>query len=82
VAAPLFVAPAVRRLRAVSGLWAVSTGREDDRLAVYYDGRLVVDGYERVSEAWWAVSFLARGRHPAYVPEGVEIEWPFHGRER
>ena len=78
--APLTRAWALSRLRRVSGLWAVSGGREDERWAVYYDGRVFIDGYERASEAWWAVSFLARGRPPAYVPEGVEVVWPTRGR--
>ena len=77
---PLTASWAPPRLCDVSGLWAVSTGREDGRWAVYYDGRLFIDGYERASEAWWAVSFLARGRPPAYVPEGVEMEWPSRAR--
>jgi hypothetical protein len=35
-----------------------------DQWAVYYEGRLVVDGYERASEATCAVTFLARGKAP------------------
>ena len=37
----------------------------------------MVDGYERASEATWALSFLARGEHPPYVPEGAEVAWPW-----
>ena len=57
--------------------WTVSTRRTGDRWAVYYEGRLVVDGYERASEATWAVTFLARGKVPPYVPDGAEVAWPW-----
>jgi len=36
-----------------------------------------VDGYERASEATWAVTFLARGEPPPYVPEGAELALPW-----
>jgi hypothetical protein len=60
----------------------VSARRTGDRWAVYYQGRLVVDGYERASEATWAVTFLARGERQAYVPEGAEVAWPWRGGDR
>ena len=59
--------------------WTVSARRTGDRWAVYYEDRLVVDGYERASEATWALTFLARGQRPPYVPEGAGIAWPTHG---
>jgi hypothetical protein len=63
----------------VASPWTVSARRTGDRWAVYYADRLVVDGYERASEATWALTFLARGQRPPYVPEGAGIAWPTHG---
>ena len=62
---------------AMASPWTVSTRRTGDRWAIYYEGRLVVDGYERASEATWAVMFLARGEPPPYVPEGAELALPW-----
>ena len=50
--------------------WTVSARRTGDRWAVYYEDRLVVDGYERASEATWALTFLARGERPALRARG------------
>jgi hypothetical protein len=62
---------------AMASPWTVSTRRTGDRWAVYYEGWLVVDGYERASEATWAVTFLARGQRPPYVPDGADVAWPW-----
>jgi hypothetical protein len=61
-----------------SAAWTVSIGSDGDRWGVYYEGRLVLDGYEQPAEASWAATFLARGRRPPYVPEGAEVQWPGH----
>jgi hypothetical protein len=37
---------------------------------------MVIDGYERASEATWAVTFLSRGRRPPFVPDGAVVDWP------
>jgi hypothetical protein len=65
-----------RRCPVVASAWTVSARRTGDRWAGYYEGRPVVDGYERASEATWALSFLARGERPPYVPEGADVAWP------
>jgi hypothetical protein len=62
--------------------WQVSIERGGDGWAVYYEARLIVGGYQTPSEAWWAVSFLARGEAPAYVPNGAKLDWPPGDRER
>jgi hypothetical protein len=60
----------------------VSIGRAGEEWAVYHDRHLIVDGYQTPSEAWWAVSYLARGKPPAYVPHGAELNWPSRDRQR
>lgn len=57
-------------------LWTVSGGLDGTRWAVYYEGRLIIDGYERASEATWAITYLSRGHLPPYVPEGAQVDWP------
>ncbi len=57
-------------------LWTVSGGLDGTRWAVSYKGRLVIDGYERASEATWAITYLSRGHLPPYVPNGAEVNWP------
>jgi hypothetical protein len=64
-------------LTAMASPWTVSTRRTGDRWAIYYEGRLVIDGYERASEATWEVTFLARGQCPPYVPEGAQVACPW-----
>ncbi|HEY7619126.1 MAG TPA: hypothetical protein VH834_05100 [Solirubrobacteraceae bacterium] len=56
--------------------WTVSSGPDGTHWAVFYEGRMVIDGYERASEATWAVTFLSRGRRPPFVPDGAVVDWP------
>lgn len=54
--------------------WTVSLDAEGKTWGAYRNGRLILAGYERSTDARWSIQFLERGKVPPYVPERLHAE--------